>query len=113
MTGEPPKDVPRDVAGRKQQWGTLDYLVADARSEPSIGNAALLRYTTIPAPCYGPPGQKVSSRRLSCRSQRSTRRAGNAGSAGVAARPQCDVLVMAFGPAAGQRQIVLWQGWLS
>lgn len=28
-------------------------------------------------------------------------------------RPQCDVLVVAFGPAAGQRQIVLWQGWLS
>ena len=33
-----------------------------------------------------PPGQRVSTRRLGCRSQRPTRRAGNAGSAGVPAQ---------------------------
>lgn len=52
MTQEPPKRVPRDAAGRNQQWGMLDWAATDTRSEPDTGNAALRGYATIPAPCY-------------------------------------------------------------
>lgn len=52
MTQEPPKGVPRDAAGRNQQWGMLDWAATDTRSEPDTGNAALRGYATIPAPCY-------------------------------------------------------------
>lgn len=60
-----------------------------------------------------PPGQRVSRRRLSCRSQRPTRRAGNAGSAECLPDLWCDVLRVAFGATAGQRQIIFTAAWLA
>ena len=90
--------------------GILDCLVADAHSEPGIGNAALLRYATIPAPCYRAARAEGVKAQIELPFAALHEAGENAGPAGVAARSQCDVLVAAFGPAAGQRQIVLWQG---
>ena len=91
----------------------LDWAATDTRSEPDTGNAALRGYATIPVPCYRAARAEGVKPQIELPFAALHEAGENAGPAGVAARSQCDVLVAAFGPAAGQRQIVLWQGWLS